>query len=82
MRERNKTRIGVTALATLAVVASGTAVVTAPEAAASFPRGEWNETAYRGQVEVIPAKDDRSDRRVLRGKVFVDRDRDSVSDPG
>jgi 3',5'-cyclic AMP phosphodiesterase CpdA len=82
VRERNKTRIGVTALATLAVVASGTAVVTAPEAAASFPRGEWNETAYRGQVEVIPAKDDRSDRRVLRGKVFVDRDRDSVSDPG
>ena len=82
VRQRNRVRIGVTALATLAVVGSGTAIVTTPEAAASFEPGEWNETAYRGQVEVVPAKDGQPDHRVLKGRVFVDRDRDSVSDPG
>ncbi len=78
VREPRKVRAGVTALAALAVVGSGTVIVTAPDAVAD-PVSTWNDSAYRGQVEVVRDQDG-TERSVLRGKVFVDRDRDSVSD--
>ncbi|WP_199542593.1 calcineurin-like phosphoesterase family protein [Prauserella sp. PE36] len=75
-------RIAVAAVATVAVAGSTAAIVVAPGALAAAPKpATWNETAYRGHVEVIRDQGRQADRSVLTGKVFVDRNRDSVSGP-
>ncbi|MEV0612809.1 calcineurin-like phosphoesterase family protein [Nonomuraea sp. NPDC050404] len=51
-----------------------------PATADSATAGSWNESAYRGHVEVVRAQDGSSAPSVLTGKVFLDQDRDSVSD--
>ena len=52
--------------------------------AAAAPGGpspaDWDATAYRGSVHVVPGPDE--DQSTLDGTVFDDRDRDSVQDPG
>ncbi|GAA5001481.1 calcineurin-like phosphoesterase C-terminal domain-containing protein [Actinopolymorpha pittospori] len=75
-------RAVVTALGAMALTASSVTVLTAPSAtAAPAPKAaDWDATAYRGQVEVIPSND--NDQSVLKGRVFVDRDRDSRTDAG
>ncbi|WP_051299516.1 calcineurin-like phosphoesterase C-terminal domain-containing protein [Arthrobacter castelli] len=47
----------------------------APAAAA----GDWDSTAYRGDVHVVEGPDETRQR--IDGTVFVDRDKDSVQDP-
>lgn len=41
---------------------------------------DWQETAYRGEVEVV--RDGRTDRETVSGTVFDDKDRDSTQDAG
>ncbi|MBF8184629.1 calcineurin-like phosphoesterase C-terminal domain-containing protein [Nonomuraea sp. K274] len=77
-RARAKVRL---ALALTALAAgSAAAIVPATAAVASPSSDAWNETAYRGQVEVVRTTDGPADPSVLTGTVFVDRDRDSVND--
>ncbi|MFC7591969.1 calcineurin-like phosphoesterase C-terminal domain-containing protein [Nonomuraea antimicrobica] len=91
-RDRNKPRVPL-ALAALAVVSSAVTIVPATAAqatsttsatsnlsATSATGRAWNETAYRGRVEVVRAQDGPADPSVLTGRVFVDDDRDSASD--
>ncbi|WP_199850411.1 calcineurin-like phosphoesterase C-terminal domain-containing protein [Streptomyces sp. CMB-StM0423] len=40
----------------------------------------WNQTAYRGQVEVVRSEEGPAEPATLTGTVFDDRDRDSVHD--
>jgi hypothetical protein len=63
-----------------AVAGAATTIVTAPAAVATRTPTSWNDTAYRGQVEVVRTSP--ADPVVLTGTVFVDRDRDSASDRG
>ncbi|SDI29346.1 calcineurin-like phosphoesterase C-terminal domain-containing protein [Nonomuraea jiangxiensis] len=78
-RDRNKLRVPL-ALTALAVLASAATIVPATAAQASSVTDTWNEAAYRGHVEVVRGRDGSSDASVLTGTVFVDDDRDSVSD--
>ncbi|TDD46183.1 phosphoesterase [Nonomuraea terrae] len=77
-RERTKLHVAL-ALTTL-VAGSLAAVVPASGAAAATRPGAWNDSAYRGHVEVVRTPDGPADPSVLTGTVFVDRDRDSVHD--
>jgi hypothetical protein len=77
-RERSRHRV---ALAALTGVAAAATILTAPGAVATpAPRKSWNDTAYRGGVEVVQDADGPADPSVLTGTVFVDSDRDSASD--
>lgn len=93
-----RTRATVVALAATAVAGStafaltvqgpASAAPSAPAPAASAARGaDWDGTAYRGHIEVVPDDGDRKrtaddGRPVLEGRVFLDADRDSSSDGG
>lgn len=76
---------------TLALIASGAIAVAglsttspsvSPPAHAAAP-ADWDATAYRGQVEVVrEAGSEPRSAETLKGRVFVDRDRDSSSDGG
>jgi 3',5'-cyclic AMP phosphodiesterase CpdA len=79
-RERSKLHVAL-AFTAIAVVGSAATIVPASSAMASPASDSWNETAYRGHVEVVRTPDGPADPSVLTGNVFVDRDRDSVSDP-
>lgn len=82
-------RVGITATAVLGATAATLSLHPVGPASADpsgqpAPRAggtEWDRAAYRGQVQVVPP-DDNSSQRVLRGKVFIDADRDSRSDNG
>ncbi|MDW5324388.1 calcineurin-like phosphoesterase family protein [Plantactinospora sp. KLBMP9567] len=79
-RVRSKLRVALTTLTTVAVAGATATVVSAPAAMATRSEKTWNETAYRGHVEVLRDNGRPADPTVLTGRVFVDRDRDSVSD--
>ena len=79
-RERSKLRFALTAFTALTVAGSAATIVPASGAIATPAPKAWNETAYRGHVEVVRTPGGPADPSVLTGKVFVDRDRDSVSD--
>ena len=68
-----------------ALAASVTAALTgsmaAPLPAAASPSSGPNDSVYRGTIEVVPPSED-SDDSVLTGRVFVDRNQNSVSDRG
>jgi len=51
------------------------------QAAQAATAQNWEESAFRGQVEVVPAQED-SSTDVLKGVVFEDKDRDSTQDAG
>ncbi|GLW13076.1 hypothetical protein Misp01_82040 [Microtetraspora sp. NBRC 13810] len=80
LAERSKLRVAL-AFTALAVAGSAATIIPAPGAMASPVPASSNQAAYRGQVEVVRAVDGPADSSILTGKVFVDRDRDSVSDP-
>lgn len=61
-----------------AVIAGSLTAVSAPAAAA--PSEDFEDTAYRGEVEVVRTPTGAADDAVLTGQVFVDADRDSASD--
>ncbi|RIQ20389.1 calcineurin-like phosphoesterase C-terminal domain-containing protein [Jiangella rhizosphaerae] len=67
------------AVAGVAGIAAAATLAT-PGAAASGRYQHWDDTAYRGQIEVVRSADGPSDPTVLNGTVFVDRDRDSRHD--
>ncbi|MGP4109476.1 calcineurin-like phosphoesterase C-terminal domain-containing protein [Streptomyces sp. 4N509B] len=93
-RQRGRVRLGLTAATVLALAGSAASAIPATAntpanapanaANAAADRSErdrsWNETAYRGQVQVIRSDDGPADPTTLTGTVFVDRDRDSVQD--
>lgn len=81
-RQRGRLRVGLTAATVLVVAGSAATAVPATSTAAERPKSptSWNETAYRGDVEVVRTGDGPSDPSTLTGTVFVDRDRDSASD--
>ena len=68
----------------MAVTASLAVLAPAQQATAAKPAPEWEETVYRGQVEVVrdASTETPADADVLTGWVFVDRDRDSRMDHG
>jgi hypothetical protein len=68
------------AVAGIAGIAAVAATVATPGAAASGRYQDWDDTAYRGQVEVVRSDDGPADPTVLNGTVFIDRDRDSRHD--
>lgn len=73
-------RAGLAALALTAVAGTIGFVVTHPSVPAEArPDPGWDHRAYRGQVEVVPARR-ATDRDVIHGRVFVDQDRDSRLD--
>ncbi|MEU3274883.1 calcineurin-like phosphoesterase family protein [Saccharomonospora sp. NPDC006951] len=85
-RPRDKHKRAVMAACGTFVIAA-TTVITAPLAgdAEAMPGSKpewksWNNTAYRGQVEVVRTAGGPADPSVLTGRVFVDDNRDSVSD--
>ncbi|MGI5149999.1 calcineurin-like phosphoesterase C-terminal domain-containing protein [Plantactinospora sp. CA-294935] len=78
-RVRSKLRVALTTLTTVAVAGATATVVSAPAALATRSEKTWNETAYRGHVEVLRDNGRPADPTVLTGRVFIDRDRDSVS---
>ncbi len=61
-----------------AVIAGSVTVVPAP--AAASPSESFDDTAYRGEIEVVRTPTGAADDAVLTGQVFVDANRDSVSD--
>jgi hypothetical protein len=80
-RQRGRLRVGLTAATVLALAGSAaTAIPTTSSAADGPTHASWNETAYRGHVEVVRTEEGPADPSVLDGTVFVDRDRDSVHD--
>nr|WP_307851251.1 calcineurin-like phosphoesterase family protein [Nocardiopsis sp. MG754419] len=48
--------------------------------ASASPSQDWDDIAYRGGIEVVRAADGPEDDSVLTGTVFVDENRDGVSD--
>ncbi len=68
------------AAAGIAGIAAVAATVATPGAAASGRYHDWDDSAYRGQIEVVRGDDGPADPTVLNGTVFVDRDRDSRHD--
>lgn len=64
----------------LVALAAPAAVQATPPGSAAAPIDDWSEDAFRGQVQVVPGNDEQAS--VLRGTVFVDRDRDSGQDRG
>ncbi|UCM91452.1 calcineurin-like phosphoesterase C-terminal domain-containing protein [Streptomyces marincola] len=81
-REHSSLRIALTALTTLAVAGGLVAIPTASTATPGPAPASWDENAYRGQVEVVRTPEGPADPEHLTGRVFVDRDRDSVGDRG
>ncbi|SDU73543.1 calcineurin-like phosphoesterase C-terminal domain-containing protein [Jiangella alkaliphila] len=77
MSSRDRVLAAVAGLAGIAAVA---ATVATPGAAASGRYQDWDDTAYRGQIEVVRSDDGPADPTVLNGTVFNDRDRDSHHD--
>ncbi|GAB3457836.1 calcineurin-like phosphoesterase family protein [Actinophytocola sediminis] len=69
-------------LASVTAVAGAATLLASPGAAAAPATAgkDWNDSAYRGQIEVVRTADGPADPAFLTGTVFVDRDRDSVSD--
>jgi len=75
---------------TLAIVAAATlgagSAGAAPADQAAGQAGQaataqgWEDSAFRGQVEVV--RDDRTDRETVSGSVFEDKDQDSTQDSG
>lgn len=64
-------------------LAASTHVAAAPTATATPTppsQGEWDESAYRGDVEVVPGPDE--DQTMIDGVVFDDRNRNSTQDRG
>jgi hypothetical protein len=94
MNHQQRKRARLTA-GTLAIVAAATLGASAATAAPSSSTGagqapaqraaqqdgaDWQESAYRGEVEVV--RDGRTDRETVSGAVFDDKDRDSTQDAG
>lgn len=74
-------RAAVAAVGVLALASSATNLLTTGDPAAAAPgtTNDWDSDAYRGQVEVV-AGDGAADPGTIRGRVFVDADRDSGLD--
>ena len=72
----------------LVAIAASTALISAsPEveaAPAAKTTADWSSSAYRGSVEVIPAKNsgNAADQQTLDGVVFEDRNKNSKQDAG
>ncbi|ONK15558.1 calcineurin-like phosphoesterase family protein [Streptomyces sp. MP131-18] len=79
-RKHSSLRVALTALTTLAVAGGAAAIPTTSTATPNAAPKSWDETAYRGQVEVVRTPEGPADTEYLTGKVFVDQDRDSASD--
>ncbi|GHD13779.1 calcineurin-like phosphoesterase C-terminal domain-containing protein [Zhihengliuella salsuginis] len=85
-RSPYRTATAITAAAGLTLLAAGAAIATPGGESAqnasenSAVSGDWAETAYRGQVDVV-AGDGAADE-VLRGVVFDDRNENSTQDRG
>ena len=83
-RSPRPARLGVGALivtlsgALLAPVASSAAPASSTVPEASSATEGWDETAYRGGVDVVEGTD--ADRKTVTGTVFVDRNRSSAQD--
>ncbi|RKN12401.1 calcineurin-like phosphoesterase C-terminal domain-containing protein [Streptomyces radicis] len=81
-RKHSSLRVALTALTTLAVAA---AVATFPTPSTATPHSapeDWDDSAYRGRIEVVRTSEGPADPAFLTGTVFVDQDRDSESDRG
>lgn len=65
--------------ASMAGVLAGSITV-APMPAAASPSEDWDDIAYRGEVEVIQTEDGPEDDSVVAGTVFVDSNRDGASE--
>ncbi|MDI3331312.1 MAG: calcineurin-like phosphoesterase family protein [Micrococcus sp.] len=70
--------LAIIAAATLGAGSAGAAP--ADQAGQSATAQSWEDSAFRGQVEVV--RDDRTDRETVSGTVFEDKDRDSTQDAG
>lgn len=70
---------GALALCLTAAIAAPAATAS-PSSASERPASAWSETAYRGEVEVVPGTDEAKD--TIDGVVFDDRDKDSTQDRG
>ncbi|GAB3716068.1 calcineurin-like phosphoesterase C-terminal domain-containing protein [Nocardiopsis oceani] len=68
-----------TLAASVAGVIAGSVTVT-PVPAAASPTEDWDDIAYRGEVEVVQTEDGPDDGSVLTGTVFVDADGDGASE--
>ncbi|MDG4797607.1 calcineurin-like phosphoesterase family protein [Micromonospora sp. WMMD1082] len=80
-RVRSKLRVALTVLTAAAVAGATASTVPTSGAMANRTAKTWNETAYRGHVEVVRTPGGPTDPAHLTGRVFVDRNRDSASDP-
>jgi len=83
---RRRTPISAAAVLALStLVLPVTDAATGSQAAAAAPAGEvgsrWEETAYRGAPQVVPAEEGQ-ESDTISGAVYVDADRDSVKDEG
>ena len=79
LRARRSFRAALTA--SMAVVIAGT-VTTVPPSASAAPSESWDDTAYRGGIEVVRTPEGAADDSVVTGRVFVDADRNSADDRG